>query len=123
MATEPCDDPAAYANIPTEFFDCILPRRHMFPLSRLQKQYVRIALGPSKRDGVLELTEYYGTCPQCGTTRTLQRDRYTREYVSAVYVYPDGYLAPKGTKWDPDLLWAEYFRRSPITGAAVKRKR
>jgi hypothetical protein len=115
MATPFCDDPKAYASIPDRFFDCLISRRHSFPLSRQQRQNVVIRYDGG---GELHLTEYYGACDQCGATRKLFRDRYARTFVTAEYDYPDGYLAPPGTKWDPDLLWAEYQSRHPVKGRA-----
>lgn len=35
-------------------------------------------------------------------------------WLAAEYHYPDGYQAPPGTKWNPDLLWAEFYSRNPI---------
>lgn len=108
-----CDDPAAYAAIPDKYLDCLIGRRHSFPLSRQQRQNIVIRYDGG---GELYLVEYYGACDQCGTTRKMFRDRHSRKYVWAEYEYPDGYRAPPGFKWDPDLLWVEYQTRHPIKG-------
>jgi hypothetical protein len=122
MATELCDDPKAYAAIPDRFFDCLLQRRHDFPVARQTRKFVRWDYGG--RD-TLDMIEWYGTCERCGTTRKMWRERSTREFLGGSYDYPDGYEAPPGTKWDPDLLWAEFYSRHPVKGRAevVKRER
>jgi hypothetical protein len=113
MAIPLCDDPAAYAKIREEFFECLLPRRHSFPLSRQTRKFVRYDYGGRE---TIDMIEWYGTCERCGTTRTMLRERYTREFLTGAYVYPDGYAAPEGTRWDPELLWAEFYSRHPVKG-------
>jgi hypothetical protein len=113
--TLPYADAQAHNAIPDEFLECLLTRRHSFPMKAQRAQHVRIAFGPGKGD-VLELTEYVGTCTLCTAERTLNRDRYANTFVDADYVYPDGYLPPAGTRWDRELLWDLYHRRHPIKG-------
>jgi len=64
----------------------------------------------------LETTEYYGACELCKTTRRLWRGRYDNSFLWAEYTYPNGYLAPAGSKWDPAVIREEYHRRFPIKG-------
>jgi hypothetical protein len=117
MTDKPRRRDPKYKSIPEQFFECMLSRRHQFPIGRQRRQHVRVQFGPSKKD-VLELTEFYGTCEVCGTTRTMIRDRYTHKYISAVYDYPDGYRPPVGSAWDRSTLWGEYDARHPVTGPA-----
>jgi hypothetical protein len=115
MATPMCADRAAYAAIPEPFLECIMTRRHAFPPRRQQHpQHVRMQY--DSRTAVLELTEFRGTCGPCGTVRLLYRDRYDGSFMWAEYTYPDGYLAPAGTRWDPELIREEYDRRFPVKG-------
>lgn len=110
-----CADPAAYRAIKDDYLECIMTRRHAFP-PRAQQHPRHVRITFDSRTATLELTEYYGTCMPCGTTRTLFRDRYDGSFMWAEYVYPDGYLAPAGTRWDPALIREEYNRRNPIRG-------
>lgn len=122
MATQLCDDPAAYAAIPNAYFECLLPRRHSFPVARQTRKFVRYDYGGRE---TLDMIEWYGMCENCGTTRTMCRERYGRQFLFATYIYPDGYEAPPGTKWDVDLLWSEFYSRNPVKGhvEVVKRFR
>lgn len=113
-----CDDPKAYAAIPDEFFDCLLPRRHAFPTSRQTRQKVVFRYGEGRNAVEIHATEFYGSCERCGTTRKLWRERPGRRYLGAEYTYAEGYQAPAGTKWDPDLLWSEWQSRHPLKGRA-----
>lgn len=87
MATQLCDEPAAYAAIPEQFFDCLLQRRHAFPTARQTRKFVRYDYGGRE---TLDMIEWYGTCERCGTTRTMCRERYTRQHLFSYYVYPNG---------------------------------
>ncbi len=113
--TPTCDDPAAYAAIPDEFLECIMTRRHSWPpRKQLHPQKVRIHF---ERTGYsLDLVEYYGDCVLCKCTRKLYREGPSGAFMWAEYVYPDGYLAPAGTRWDPELIRTEYNRRNPVRG-------
>lgn len=113
--TPMCTDPAAYAKLADEFLECIMTRRHAWPPRRQQHpQHCRITF---ERTGAsLELTEFYGDCQLCKTTRRLYRDRYDGSFMWAEYDYPDGYLAPSGMRWDPELIRAEYASRFPVKG-------
>lgn len=113
--TPVCDDAAAYKAIPDEYLECLMTRRHLWP-PRTQQHPQHVRLQYDKRTAVLELTEYYGTCALCGVTRTLFRDRYSGDWMWAEYVYPDGYLAPAGSRWDPAVIREEYHRRFPVKG-------
>lgn len=90
-------------------------RRHAFP-PRSQQRPQRVRLQFDRKTEPIDLIEYYGTCMLCGTVRTMFRHRYTREFAWAEYVYPDGYIAPAGTKWDPEMIRDEYDRRFPVKG-------
>lgn len=112
-----------YKAIPEEFLDCLMSRRHEWPLLRNQRrQNVIIRWGTGKAD-VLDTTEYYATCSRCGTERTLVQDRYTRRFLGASYVHPEGYRPPPGHKWDRGALWSEYDARFPVRGKAEVRDR
>jgi hypothetical protein len=115
-------DALAHQSIPDEFLECILTRRHDFPLSGQKRQHVRLQFGPGKAD-VLELTEYAGTCGKCGCERIMWRDRYTNRYLQSEYKRPDGYDPPPGLLWDRDALWSEYNRRHPVKGRVRVEKR
>lgn len=108
-------DAQAHNSIPDEFLQCLMTRRHSFPLRAGVETKVRIQFGDDKRD-VLDLFESVGDCTQCGTTRILWRDQLTNRFVSAEYKRPDGYDAPPGRKWDRDLLWSVYRDRHPVQG-------
>lgn len=110
-----CDDAGAYKAIADEYLECIMTRRHAFPPRRQQHpQHVRIQY--DHQTAALELTEFRGTCTLCETVRVLFRDRYSGAFMWAEYTYPDGYLAPVGTKWDPAIIREEYDRRFPVKG-------
>jgi len=110
-----CTDPAAYQGIADDFLECIMKRRHHWPsLTQQHPQHVRMQF--DRGTPPLELTEFYASCSLCGTTRTLYNGRYDGLFMWAEYKYPDGYLAPAGTKWDPSLIREEYFRRFPVKG-------
>lgn len=110
-----CTDPAAYAALADEFLECIMTRRHAFP-PRAQQHPQHVRMQYDRKTATLELTEFYGACLLCGTTRTLYRDRYDGSFMWAEYVYPDGYIAPAGSRWDPQTIRAEYDRRNPVKG-------
>ena len=110
-----CTDKKAYAELPDEFLECIMTRRHAWPSRRLQHpQHVRMQY--DSRNAVLELTEFRGTCELCGTVRLRYQDRYAGSFMWAEYTYPDGYLAPPGSRWDPELIREEYEHRFPVKG-------
>lgn len=103
VATPECTDPKAYAAIPDDALECIMTHRHHWPPWRQQKpKHVRFQY--DSQTAAIETTEYYGTCELCKTTRKLWRGRYDNAFLWAEYKYPDGYLAPPGTKWDIDLI-------------------
>lgn len=108
-------DAAAHQAIPEEFLECLLTRRHAFPMGQAKRQRVRIQYGPG-RDQSLDMIEYTGTCERCGCERVMLRDRHANKFVHATYNRPDGYEPPSGLLWDRDALWAEYERRHPVKG-------
>ena len=109
-------DALAHQSIPDKFLECLLTRRHDFPLHKAKRQHVRRAFGPGKFD-VLELTEYIGVCEKCTCDRTMLRERHKPfRFVEATYVRPDGYDPPPGLRWDRELLWQEYYSRHPVKG-------
>jgi len=92
-----------------------MTRRHSWP-PRAQQHPQHVRLQYDRKTAVLELTEYRGTCVLCGTVRLLFRGRYDRSFMWAEYTYPDGYLAPTGTRWDVEMVRDEYDRRFPVKG-------
>lgn len=108
-------DALAHQSIPEEFLECLLTRRHSFPMGQAKRQYVRVQFGPRKTD-VLDQVEYAGTCERCGTQRLIRRERHGNAYLWSEYTRPEGYDPPAGLLWDRDALWAEYYRRHPIKG-------
>jgi hypothetical protein len=110
-----CTDPAAYRAIPDEFLECLMTRRHHWP-ARAQQHPQHVRMQADRLTVPLELTEYYASCSLCTTTRTLFRHRYDRSWAWAEYDYPDGYLAPPGTRWDPELIAERYDEVFPVKG-------
>jgi hypothetical protein len=113
----------SYANIPDQYLECLMTRRHPIVWSRQLQQRVRLRYGPRRSD-VLDLVEYTGKCPLCGTERVMFRtDNDQDEFVQATYRHPDGYLAPAGEPWDRSEIRREYRRRNKPSGPQELRQR
>lgn len=103
--------PAEHAAIPDEYLQCLITRRHSFPWRLQRQQHVTFGHGAD----AVQTTEFYGSCEECGATRTMYRERYSpRAFLWADYVYPDGYRPPAGKAWDRDQLWELHQQRHPI---------
>ncbi len=115
--SKPFADSAAHNKIPDSAVPCILARRHLgFPVLHEQsRQLVRIRYGDGRND-YTDFIEYIGTCKQCGTVRTMWRDRYSNRFVSATYEPGEGYAPPDGYVWDRDMLYEVHSKRHPVTG-------